>query len=237
MTATFEFYNFIFNIFTSVSLYQTLIERGVFVAGGSDSPIETCSPLVGMFDAIYRRSRSSALPPAADVDSISTAAGNSSHGKRESFCLDPLVFRAEECLSFSEALWLYTIGAAYAAGSEGFLGRLEVGYAADFVILDEAVEEDPTLLMTAAPVLVVVGGIVSYSRDESSISGIISSEIEGVSNSTFTMGGPYVPGKNGKLCLPVKSRKSAGPRIVHDESYPLTCACRLLGKYCVAVYK
>ena len=229
------------------------------MAGGSDSPIETCSPLVGMYDAIYRRSRSYTLTPTADDDATSISIGSTSCGviereresthiekeniqmERESTNVDPLVFRPEECLSFSEALWLYTIGAAYAAGSEGFLGRLEVGYAGDFVILDEAVEEDPSLLMIAAPVLVVVGGIVSYSRDEGCEGGVdaISSEMEGKSTHEFTMGGPYIPGKNGKLCLPVKSRKSSGQKTFYDESppFPLTCACRLLGKYCVAVYK
>ena len=36
-------------------------------------------------------------------------------------------FRPEEKLTFAEALWIYTVGAAHAAGSEGFLGRLEIG--------------------------------------------------------------------------------------------------------------
>jgi hypothetical protein len=34
------------------------------------------------------------------------------------------VFRPEECLSFAEALWLYTVGAAYAGSCEQVLGQV-----------------------------------------------------------------------------------------------------------------
>ena len=40
----------------------------------------------------------------------------------------------EEDLSAAQALALYTIHAAYAAGVEGFMGRLSIGYTADFVL-------------------------------------------------------------------------------------------------------
>lgn len=34
------------------------------------------------------------------------------------------VFRPEECVSFAEALWMYTVGAAYAANCEHVLGQV-----------------------------------------------------------------------------------------------------------------
>ena len=231
------------------------------MAGGSDAPIETCSPLVGMFDAIHRQARSSSLP--SQYNDTITSTSTNSDSCQVSTHVDPMIFRPEERLSFSEALWIYTVGSAYAAGCEHFLGRLDVGYAADFVILDPAVVEEPHLLMTIEPSLVVVGGIISYCKEDTieSSSNIITATANATTTidnavqsydskkSPPTMGGPYIPGKNGKFCLPARRRKSVekekeieGEReiklkTVREESYPLTCACRLLGRYCSAVYQ
>lgn len=68
-----------------------------------DAPIESPSPFVGMFDAIYRTNRMR-LQVGAD------------RGKEEE------VFRPEERLTFPEALWMYTAGAAVAARCEHVLG-------------------------------------------------------------------------------------------------------------------
>lgn len=38
-------------------VWKYLFQQGVHVAGGSDSPVETPSPLVGMYDAMFRCSR------------------------------------------------------------------------------------------------------------------------------------------------------------------------------------
>uniref|UniRef100_A0A7S2WU53 Amidohydrolase 3 domain-containing protein n=1 Tax=Rhizochromulina marina TaxID=1034831 RepID=A0A7S2WU53_9STRA len=53
-------------------------------------------------------------------------------------------FLPDEVLPFSAALWLYTIGGAYAAGKEMSLGSLSRGYRADFVVLDRVVWDDPS---------------------------------------------------------------------------------------------
>jgi len=74
--------------------WRSLLCAGVRVAGGSDAPIESCSPFTGIYDAIMRRAR----------------------GGDE-------VFREEERLCFAEALYLYTLGAAAASHSERLLGE------------------------------------------------------------------------------------------------------------------
>lgn len=205
------------------------------MAGGSDAPIETCSPLVGMFDAIHRQARSS---------SASLQASNGSGLAGSTVCLEPEVFRPEEALTFSEALWIYTVGAAYATGCESFLGSLEVNFAADFVVLDASVLQDNSLLGTTMPKMVVVGGQVSFSEADF----LTPLTVPECSNETekavplcgaAAMGGPYVPGKNGR-------RSRALPLKLHGEESDSDlgvgrftggiCACRLLGKYCAAAY-
>ena len=56
------------------------------VAGGSDAPIESPNPFTGMYDAMFR---------------------SDSHRQK---ALQSSVFKPEECLSFSQALWIYTVG-------------------------------------------------------------------------------------------------------------------------------
>ncbi len=45
-------------------------------------------------------------------------------------------FSSAECLSIDEAIEMYTIGGAWAAMRENYLGQLVPGYQADFVMLD-----------------------------------------------------------------------------------------------------
>lgn len=73
--------------------WRSLLAAGVRVAGGSDAPIESCSPFAGIHDAMMRSSRGGAE-----------------------------TFKADERLTFAEALYLYTLGAAVASGSEELLG-------------------------------------------------------------------------------------------------------------------
>ena len=115
--------------------WKTLIELGVHVAGGSDSPIETCNPLIGMYQAIFRKKDESEEP-----------------------------WRDEECISFPEALSLFTERGAYAAGVEEHSGKLAVGYDADFLILSDHVHSNPHLLRTAEVLEVYKAGIRVYSR-------------------------------------------------------------------------
>ncbi|MHA1746972.1 MAG: amidohydrolase [Promethearchaeota archaeon] len=114
--------------------WKTLLENGVHVAGGSDAPIESNNPLLGIYAAIFRE----------DVN------GN--------------VWREEEKLTFDEALHLYTLGGAYASKEEHRLGQLSPGYEADFVVLNEDVIQDPTLLKNAEVQQVFISGVKKFSR-------------------------------------------------------------------------
>jgi hypothetical protein len=186
--------------------WKTLLGAGVVVAGGSDAPIESCAPLVGMYDAMHRASR---------VDSTD-------------------VFRPEECLSFAEALGLYTTGAAAAAGCEAFMGRIAPGYFADLVILDDGVLSDPGLLRQAEPLWVVVGGRVVHTSDNIS-TGCVGTRTEPLALHSTGL----FPGKGGPPRPTIKPTHTSYEDQKNDYSPDFTgiCACRLLGRYCSAAHR
>ena len=93
-----------------------------------------------------------------------------------------------------------TIGAAYAAGEETRLGRIEPGYAADLTILNVDVSVDPALLAAAKVEQVWVAGVPRYEAGA------------GVLPPAVQLGGPYIPGKNGPA-LPLPSLR--GLRLPH----------------------
>lgn len=53
----------------------------------------------------------------------------------------------DQCLTFDEALALYTTEAAYAASAEQKLGRLEKGFLADFVVVNYDIIKSPEKLI------------------------------------------------------------------------------------------
>lgn len=113
--------------------YRSLIDRGVRVAGASDSPVAPALPLLGIRDAVLRRTRSG-----ADI------------GKAQS-------------LSVHEAIGLYTSEAGYFSFDEENLGTIEPGKCADLVVLDRDITAIPTEEISEAQVLMtIVDGRVVY---------------------------------------------------------------------------
>ncbi len=90
---------------------KTQIEKGAVLALGSDCPVETLDPLVGIHAAVTRR-RADGTP-------------------------GPEGWRPEQRLTVEEAVKGYTQGPAYAAGMEDRLGTIKEGYLADMTILDK----------------------------------------------------------------------------------------------------
>ncbi len=101
----------------STYAFRSLINAGAKLALGSDSPVETFDPMVGIHAALTRR-RADGTPGA-----------NGWHG--------------EQRLTIDEALYGYTIGAAYAGGCEQDIGSLEVGKLADLTVLDHDLTQMP----------------------------------------------------------------------------------------------
>ncbi|MBK8004445.1 MAG: amidohydrolase [Gemmatimonadetes bacterium] len=117
---------------------RSLLERGTILAFGSDAPVTTLDPRIGLAAAMTR------LP---------------NDGRH------PAGWQTEEVLSFDEALSAYTLGNALASGTTRTHGRVAPGFAADFVAWewDPALGHgEGAAILTAQPRLTVVGGEVVW---------------------------------------------------------------------------
>jgi predicted amidohydrolase YtcJ len=116
--------------------YRTLQQSGVRLALGSDAPVETADPLRIVHAAVARRDDQT--PERAP-------------------------WLPEQSLSVAQALWSYTLGAAYAGGEEQRKGSLEAGKLADLVILGADPFRLPTGGLAQTPVeATLIGGRVVY---------------------------------------------------------------------------
>jgi len=120
--------------------WKTLLLAGAQVSGGSDSPVESCSPLQGIYDAMFRPS---------------------SHQRETA---QPM--NAKECLSLMSALHLYTLGAQFAARQERARGRIDPGFDADFTVIDKDIVQNPKDLLEVNVEMVFVGGKLRFVRSE-----------------------------------------------------------------------
>jgi predicted amidohydrolase YtcJ len=113
------------------------LRAGVATAGSSDAPVITADPLIGIRDAVVRR----------------TAEGR--------------VLGPDERLTIHDALALYTKGAAFALRRERELGTLEPGKHADFVVLDSnPFDTLPERLGNIGVLATVIGGRPVYQREQ-----------------------------------------------------------------------
>ncbi|MDR1916358.1 MAG: amidohydrolase, partial [Synergistaceae bacterium] len=88
--------------------WQTLINQGALVAGGSDSPNDYIEPIYGIHALVTRQNK----------DNLPTGG-----------------WYPQERTSLEDAIRIYTINAAYAFFAEDVKGSIEKGKVADFVVL------------------------------------------------------------------------------------------------------
>jgi predicted amidohydrolase YtcJ len=114
---------------------RTQLEHGARLALGSDAPVESPNPFLGLYAAVVRR-RADGSP-------------------------SPEGWYPEQKLSMAEAWEGFTLGPAYAAHMENRLGRLAPGYLADLIVLDASQDPftcDPQDLLTMQSSATMVGG-------------------------------------------------------------------------------
>lgn len=115
--------------------WKSLLEAGVVVGGGSDSPVEDFAPLWGIHCAVNRP------------------------------CRDRGPWLPDQRLTPEEAVALYTTGPARLAGEEADAGTLEAGKYADLVVLDRDLFAVPHAEIKELTVeLTMAGGRVTYRR-------------------------------------------------------------------------
>ncbi|MES2096989.1 MAG: amidohydrolase [Pseudomonadota bacterium] len=123
---------------TGAYAWATMLRNGVPLAFGSDYPVESPDPWAGWAAAFTRQD----------------ATGDPFGG-----------WRPEERVTREQAWWAFTQGAAYAGFAEQKFGRLAVGQAADFIIVDrDPFLSSPTDLRATKVEETWIGGYKVYAR-------------------------------------------------------------------------
>jgi predicted amidohydrolase YtcJ len=119
--------------------WRSFLDAGCRIPGGSDFPVESIDPLLGLYAAVTRMDLSG-RPPGG--------------------------WYGDQCLTMEEAVRAFTLDAAYAAHLEGERGSLSSGKLADFVVLSRDVMEiDPGLVPEVEVTMTVLGGEIVYRRE------------------------------------------------------------------------
>jgi predicted amidohydrolase YtcJ len=118
---------------------RSLIDAGVPVAGNSDYPVSRAEPLLHLQDMVTR-----------------TSAEGKTYGLRQRTTLD-------------QALYVWTMGGAFASFEEGVKGSIEPGKLADFVVLSaDPGQVDPLAIKDIPVEMTVIDGNVVYQRGSGS---------------------------------------------------------------------
>ncbi len=117
--------------------FRDLLDAGVNLAFGSDTPVETMDPLAGIHAAVLRQRRD----------------GTPASG-----------WYPAQRLSVEESLAAYSHGPALATNDAGTLGCIAPGFAADCVVLSHDIITDPSAILAARVDLTMAGGKIVYAR-------------------------------------------------------------------------
>jgi len=117
-------------------VWRWFIDAGLVIPCGSDFPVESNNPLLGIYAAITRQDRN----------------GWPENG-----------WFPEQRMTIEEAIKGFTIWAAYSAFQEDVLGSIESGKYADFTVLDKDILEiAPEEILTTKTTYTIVAGKIRY---------------------------------------------------------------------------
>jgi len=115
--------------------YRDLYDSGAMLAFGSDWPVVSCDPFLGVWAAVTAQ----------------TITGET--------------FVPEQSLTVEEALTCYTRHGAYTLKSESETGMIQPGYRADFIVIDrDILRIDPMRIKDTRVLRTYVGGALVYER-------------------------------------------------------------------------
>ncbi|MFQ6014960.1 MAG: amidohydrolase [Anaerolineae bacterium] len=118
--------------------WRSLLDSGARLAFGSDCPVEPLDPLLGVHAAVTRR-RADGTPPGG--------------------------WYPEQRITVDEAVYGFTMGAAYASGEEASKGSITVGKVADLVVLSQDIfTVDPMEILNTRVDYTIFAGEVVYDR-------------------------------------------------------------------------
>lgn len=117
--------------------WNSLLNSGAVLAFGSDAPVESPNPFLGISAAVTRKK-----------------VGQKDGGEG---------WIPKEKITLAEAISAYTFGPAYASYREHELGKIEPGYYADLIVLEEnPFDVDPNHLYRIQPCATMVAGQWRY---------------------------------------------------------------------------
>ncbi len=121
--------------------YRSLLQAGTHLTFGSDAPVESPNPWLGLHAAVTRRRPDGSPAPEG--------------------------WYPAQRLRLEEAVQGYTTGPAYAAGLEARQGRLAPGFDADLIVLDQnPFDLPPQGLHTLRPAATMIAGEWVWQREE-----------------------------------------------------------------------
>jgi predicted amidohydrolase YtcJ len=118
--------------------WQSFLNTGCIIPGGSDAPVERGEPMIEFYAAVARKS----------------IKGESGEG-----------WHPEQAVSREDALKMFTLWPAYAAFEEADKGSIEVGKLADFTVLSQDIMKVPEKeILETRNEMTVIGGEIVYVR-------------------------------------------------------------------------
>ena len=121
-----------------ISRWQTFIDAGMKIPGGSDCPIETGNPLFEFYAAITRQDHS----------------GWPDNG-----------FQSQEKVNRLNALKMFTTWAAFGGFQENKRGKIDVGFDADLTVISEdLLKIKPNKILDIEIIYTIVNGKIAYNR-------------------------------------------------------------------------
>ena len=115
--------------------FKSLLDKGAIVGFGSDVPVETHDPFLGIYSALERKyhcdpNESSWIP--------------------------------EQKITVQEAIRAYTIDAAKGIRSDDLIGSISPGKRADLIMIDDFENEPNEFWLEAKPYMTIVGGEIKF---------------------------------------------------------------------------
>ena len=117
--------------------FNSLLECGALIGFGSDTPVETHNPFLGIYSAIERKYQNNPKKPS---------------------------WLPEQKITVDQAIKAYTIWAAYGSKSTDKLGSISSGKYADLIVIDDYTKEDTSFWLKAKPYLTVLDGKIVYNH-------------------------------------------------------------------------
>jgi len=119
--------------------WRRILDAGGRICFGTDWPVEPLHPMRGLYSAVTRQSIDTGRPQGG--------------------------WFPDQRLTVEEAIYLYTLGAAYAEFQEQMKGSIEPGKYADVIVLSkDLLSIPPEEILTTEVVLTIVGGRIVYEK-------------------------------------------------------------------------